>query len=121
MLVIDNEKIRDDVGKACAAALQMGALPELASTLMYLHTYANHNDGPTRHGIDKTRCTLHPDFAPLSFAFRMDRRNDQTGEYEYWFNGGLIYSGPDCPADGSFPSLSVDVNPSDKPTWRVHT
>lgn len=117
MLVIEDEKVRDDVGKACAAALRMGALPELAKALVHLDTYPNH----TPAGSHKTRCTLHPDFAPLSFTFRMDRQNHKTGEYEYWFNGGLIYSGPDCPADGSFPSLSVDVNPSDKPTWRVHT
>jgi hypothetical protein len=117
MLVIDNDKIRDNVGKACTAALRMGALPELARALIYLDTYAKPDDSPYK---SKTRCTLFPDSAPLSFTFRMDKRNNKTGEYNYWFNGGLIYSGPDCPADGSFPSLSVDVNPSDKPTWRVH-
>jgi hypothetical protein len=39
--------------------------------------------------------------------------------------GGLIYSGPGAPSDGSAPSFSVSLNPDaatgQKHTWSIHT
>jgi hypothetical protein len=45
---------------------------------------------------------------------------NDAGEYVSWFGGGLIYQGPDVPADGSFPSLTVSMNPT-RIGWFVHT
>jgi hypothetical protein len=70
----------------------------------------------------KTRCYLHKDFAPYSFEFTMQRRRPDGG-YEYWFNGGLIYSGPGQPLDGSAPALTVSLDPEagKQHDWSVHT
>ena len=48
-------------------------------------------------------------------------RGDGIGGWDHWFNGGLIYHGPDVPGDGSSPSLSVDTSDSTAPRWSVHT
>lgn len=65
-----------------------------------------------------TRCTLFRDFAPYSFEFLMER-SENGRDYERWFNGGLIYQGPDVPADGSAPSLTVSID-SKRNGWFVH-
>jgi hypothetical protein len=64
----------------------------------------------------RTVCHLHADFAPNSFAFAM-----MVNE-ALWFNGGLIYSGPGQPLNGSGPALTVGigVDPSVH-GWSVHT
>ena len=39
-----------------------------------------------------------------------------------WFNGGLIYSGPGQPLDGSAPALTVGIGiDSSVHNWSVHT
>ena len=93
----------------------MGIRKKLDERLEWLAAYACH-DGD----MAATRCKLYKDFAPLSFEFRMERR-EPDGSYRYWFNGGVIYHGPDCPGDGSFPSLSVDLSGDDTPHWGIHT
>jgi hypothetical protein len=88
-------------------ALDNGCLLKLAERLDYLTTY----------GGGGNICHLHKDFAPNSFEFLMCRPDGSS-----WFNGGLIYSGPGQPADGSFPSLTVSLdNDSSKHAWGVHT
>lgn len=87
-------------------ALLVGGTERLTERLSYLSGYA---DG-------KCVCELYSDFAPHSFSFLM-RRDDGTR----WFNGGLIYSGPDVPADGSGPALTVSLSVESGPTWGVHT
>ena len=54
---------------------------------------------------------LSSDFAPRSFAFAhfVLPKYAANGQRSFWFNGGLIYQGPDSPADGSFPSLTVSL------------
>ena len=90
-----------------AFAESVGALPQLEDKLDYL---ANYGDG------DMT-CELHADWAPHSFAFAMTRPDGSR-----WFNGGLIYSGPGQPLDGSFPALTVGIGvDSSKHSWSVHT
>jgi hypothetical protein len=34
----------------------------------------------------------------------------KDGKRAFWFNGAMIDSGPGCPVDGSFPSLSVKLS-----------
>ena len=57
-----------------------GILEKLEFELNYLHNY----------GQQETRCLLFTDFAPHSLAFTMQVKN-RNGEWERWFNGGLIF------------------------------
>jgi hypothetical protein len=43
----------------------------------------------------------------------------EGGQRKFSFNGGLIYQGPDSPADGSFPSLCVGL--ASGTGWFCHT
>jgi hypothetical protein len=69
-----------------------------------------------------TRCLLHRDFAAHSFAFLIETRS-ADGSWRTWFNGGLIYSGPGQPLDGSFPALTVSLDRASgvEHDWSIHT
>lgn len=101
-------------------AKNVDAYDALQKQLVYLNGYGN----PDNPWDGYSRCVLSKDFAPYSFAFTMQRKS-KDGEYDYWFSGGLIYSGPGQPADGSSPSLSVSLDPDassgKKHMWSVHT
>ncbi len=75
---------------------------EFNQTLAYLN----------RYGGDRYKVSLHADRAPLSFALVWSRLNQETGEYEYSFRGGLIWHG------GSNDPLTVSVSPQ---WWGIHT
>lgn len=80
---------------------------KLAARLDYLATY----------GTGTNTCELYRDWAPHSFAILMKRPDGST-----WFNGGLIYSGPGQPLDGSAPALTVGIDiDSSVHGWSVHT
>ena len=92
-------------------AVDYDCATQLLDELLYLGTYA---DGNVNAG---TTCELYPDFAPNSFAFLMRHKDGKP-----WFNGGLIYSGPGQPLNGSFPALTVGIGiDSSKHGWSVHT
>lgn len=94
-------------------AESVGKWDNLKERLDYLNTYADHEN----EGL--TKCMLYRDFAPYSFEFVMMKRNDK-GEYERWFNGGLIFHGAhDGGGDGSGPTFSVCLTPTDG--WSIHT
>jgi hypothetical protein len=62
-------------------------------------------------------CELYADRAPLSFQFAIMRPDSSR-----WINGGLIYSGPGQPLDGSGPAFTVGIGlDSMKHQWSVHT
>jgi hypothetical protein len=90
----------------------------LYDKLRYLALYGNRQgcqyDRKTTPG---TRCKLYRDFAPYSFNFVIEIREGQ--QWKRWFNGGLIYSGPDSPVNGSFPTLTVSIDPYNG--WSTHT
>lgn len=89
-------------------AKENGCIDKLESRLDYLRNYGG--------APDFTECYLYKDFAPHSFEFVIER------EGKRWFNGGLIYSGPGQPLDGSFPALTVDLGPSGREhDWSIHT
>ncbi len=111
MLVIDNQEHFD---KVKAFAELVGAFDNFKKQLDYLAGYACH-DSPK-----DTKCHLGYDFAPNSFRFTMMKRTND-GEYNYWFNGGLIYSGPGIPLDGSGPAYTVSLSPKKGHNWSVHT
>lgn len=84
--------------------------------LDYLATYACHNGDNTR-----TKCRLYKDnWDDMSFDFKMYVKNEKTGEYEYWFNGGLVFHGKhDGFGSGSAPTFSVCLTATDG--WSIHT
>jgi hypothetical protein len=102
-----------------AKAEELGLYDALKKQLDYLDGYACHDGDKT-----KTRCTLFKDFAPLSFAFNMDIRDEATGEYRSWFNGGLIFYGSADTGVGG-PQFSVSLSRAlgqeRKAGWEVHT
>lgn len=104
-----------------AFATQIGARKSLEQSLEYLGSYGEQVDS----NPIETRCTLSKDFAPHSFFFSMERRRRGEREFQRWFSGGLIYSGPSIASDGSFPSLTVslddEASSGSKHSWSVHT
>ncbi len=106
-----------------AFAATIGAVDQLVDKLTYLASYGGDSAA--------VRCTLHKDFAPHSFGFSLEKPDldfltKSNGglpaadpKWKHWFSGGLIYQGPDSPADGSFPSLTVSL--AEGVGWFVHT
>lgn len=88
-------------------AVNNGCTDKLMERLRYLATYA---DG-------EGTCCLHKDWAPNSFEFVMYHKDGTR-----WFNGGLIYSGPGQPLNGSAPALTVGIGVDcSVHGWSVHT
>lgn len=88
-------------------ASENGCSAKLAARIDYLATY----------GDGKNVCELYCDHAPNSFAFLM-LHPDRTR----WFNGGLIYSGPGQPLNGSAPAFTVSLDRTGhEHNWSVHT
>lgn len=88
-------------------ATKVGAMDKLLDKLRYLAEY----------GDGSNICELYGDWAANSFAFGMNRPDGTR-----WFNGGLIYSGPGQPLDGSAPALTVGIGiDSSVHGWSVHT
>jgi len=88
-------------------AAENGCADKLADRLDYL----------ARYGDGDNTCHLHRDFAPHSFDFLMLKPDGSR-----WFNGGLIYSGPGQPLNGSAPALTVGIGiDSSKHGWSIHT
>ena len=112
MLIVECQEHLDKVKEF---ASKVGLMDQFQAKLDYLSDYANNN------GRDITECHLYQDFAPHSFEFVMMRKdaNNPNSTFERWFNGGLIYQGPDQPGDGSFPALTVSLDSSDG--WHTHT
>jgi hypothetical protein len=109
----------DYYDQVVAKAHELGLYAEFKKQIDYLDNYAC----PEGDKL-KTRCTLFKDFAPLSFAFNMDIRDEATGEYRSWFNGGLIFYGASDSGVGE-PQFSVSLSRAmgqeKKAGWEVHT
>ena len=110
-----HESAKATWAKAKIEARRVGLVSQFAKVLMYLNGYANHENFKK----PKTRVTMYHDFAPYSFSLVWERRN-KDGNWEPWFQGGLIYHGPhDNGGDGNFPTLSVNLSPHHG--WSIHT
>jgi hypothetical protein len=97
----------EHLAKVLEFAVNNGCADKLCERLRYL---AGYGDG-------KNLCVVHQDWAPNSFEFVM-----QHPDGSRWFNGGLIYSGPGQPLDGSAPALIVGIGiDGSKHGWSVHT
>ena len=119
MLIVECEKYLEEVR---AAADKIGKRESLEKELKYLSEYACHVDdsyGNDCIDLDRTHCLLYTDFAPLSFGFVMQLRQED-GSYKNWFNGGLIWFGPGDTGVG-LPQLSVRLGDTSKAGWSVHT
>lgn len=93
--------------KVMTFALHNGCAAKLCERLDYLSKYGEGNN----------KCIVGYDWAPNSFSFLMQRPDGST-----WFHGGLIYSGPTQPLDGSSPALTVGIGvDSSVHGWSVHT
>lgn len=129
MLHINNpDHFQDVVG----FARDHGVLGLLADKLAYLSNYGNEPERPGYDGLadaDKLGwalvhrnpasavCELYKDYAAHSFQFLMKRADGAN-----WFNGGLIYSGPGQPLDGSAPAFTVSLEPTGvEHQWSIHT
>jgi hypothetical protein len=114
-LVILEDKVLDKLEQVREFARAMGLSSQLERQLCWLDNYADHENERKR------QCILHDDFAPHSFTFCHYRLPAFTedGARKFNFNGGLIYQGPSCPADGSFPSLTVSL--AGGTGWFCHT
>ena len=107
LLVLDEETL-DHLEQVREFARTAGLSSQLERQLHYLADYGCHGD----------QCVLGKDFAPHSFTFAMYRPGTKEAR-KFIFNGGLIFQGPSCPADGSFPSLTVSL--SSGTGWFCHT
>ncbi len=88
-------------------AINNGCVDKLIDKLGYLSNYAEGDN----------TCHLSDDFAENSFRFTI-QRPDGTD----WFHGGLMYSGPGQPLDGSGPAFTVGIGiDSSQHGWSVHT
>ena len=66
------------------------------------------------------RIDLIPDFSKHSFLFSVEVQYAGEKEWSRQYNGGLIFHGPhDNGGDGSAPTFSVNMSPTDG--WSVHT
>ena len=93
--------VEDYLEEVRSFAAKIGKKDQLEEVLNYLGGYACNGDRPS----DYTRCTLYKDFAPYSFGFVVEAKN-KVGEYQFWFNGGLIFHNADNVEDAE---------------WTVHT
>jgi hypothetical protein len=113
-VILDDEQL-DRLEEVREFARLMGLGPQLERQLSWLADYGRNPDRPSR------QCALGYDFAPHSFSFAHYLLPDSTGDgkRQLYLNGGLIYQGPDSPANGSFPSLTVSLTPGTG--WFCHT
>jgi hypothetical protein len=114
LVILDDEQL-DRLEQVREFARSIGLSEQLERQLNYLHGYANHDDAPKR------QCVLAYDFAPHSFSFAhyVLPTSSKDGTRKFWFNGAMIWQGPSCPADGSFPSLTVSL--AEGTGWFCHT
>lgn len=119
MLIIENQKHFDEV---VAFAKKVGLYEDdgttnnaLSNRLKYLDGYG----GKDSDGNDRMRVHLTPDFAPFSFFFVIEKKND-AGEWRALFNGGLLFHGRhDGNGSGSTPTFATTLEPT--VGWSVHT
>jgi hypothetical protein len=123
MLVIEDQKYFDEVvafAKARGLYEPKDAGPRdgahyLRSTLDRLERFIRQSED----GELLTRVVLYPDFAPRSFGFSVQRRDDR-GAWTAGLTGGVIFHGPhDGGGNGGAPTFSGSLTPT--VGWATHT
>jgi hypothetical protein len=111
VLVVPDHEAMGYLEEQIAFARSIDCMDNLAEGLFWL----------IQHGGSRpVRTVLFRDFAPHSFIFTVQRVDDTGQKWERCMNGGLIYSGPDQPLDGSAPAFTVSMGESEI-GWSVHT
>lgn len=115
MLIVHDEA-RPQLRAAYEHAKKLGpaVVKQFLRQLLHCNRYGAYCD----EGVDpvarkQVRFELYSDWAPFSFSFVVKRNG------KFMFNGGLIYQGPDSPADGSGPSFTVSLHSG--VGWFLHT
>src|ERR1700751_1529014 len=112
MMIIEDQEHLDKVREF---APSVGAEAELQKQLDFLAGFGG--------DAAKVRCHLYRDFAPHSFFWLVE--HSSLDRWKPRLFGGLIYSGPGIPSDGSAPSFSVSLNTDAasgrKHMWSIHT
>ena len=98
MLIIENQEHFDSVRDFAGS---VGAGAELQRHLDFLASFGG--------DAAKVRCRLYSDFAPHSFFWRMEYSS--ADGWKTGLVGGLIYSGPGAPSDGSASLLQRQSEP----------
>lgn len=111
VLVVPNEEAMDYLEEQIDFARGTDCIDNLADRLFWL---------VQNGGSRPVRVVLCRDFAPHSFVFAVQRVDDTGQRWERCMNGGLIYSGPDQPLDGSAPAFTVSLG-EPKIGWSIHT
>ena len=100
-------KCLEELAKVTEFALNNNCLESLYAGLRRLAKY----------GEDGFTCILYSDHAPNSFGFSVLRPDSSR-----YINGGLIYSGPKQPLNGSGPAFTVGIGiDSSRHNWSLHT
>lgn len=108
--MLETSRVTEQLEEARAFASKIGLRTQLEERLAYLGTYAE----PRR-----ARCVLHPDPAPYSFSFAMERET-RRDEWSPWFGGRLIFhGGHDGEPSGGAPTPDTTGSPTTG--WTVHT
>jgi hypothetical protein len=110
LVILDEEQL-DRLEQVREFARSVGLSEQLERQLSYL--------GDRRCWGDKAQTVLSYDFAPHSFSFGVFALPNGDKPRRVALNGGLIFSGPGSPGDGSFPALTVNL--SNSVGWFCHT
>lgn len=101
-------------------AESIGLADQLQKQLDFLDKYGHDPNDTSPQRRLENRCVLKKDFAPHSFDFAIYRPDaENPGQERLWLNGGLIYQGPDSPANGGAPSFTVSL--AEGVGWFLHT
>jgi len=134
-MLILTEKAIDVLKQVREYADKAGIRDKLEDKLDYLTTFGGkHPEDHPLAGQDACRVELYGDFADLSFsvvwfqrraswATASERSGGMTLDGEmnlFMFNGGMIFSGPNQPLDGSSPAFCVGIG-TPSHGWSIHT
>ena len=118
MLVIEHQAHFDET-VAFAKGAGLYEANDNTHTLKSRLDYLAHYGGKNADGSDKTRVRLFKDFAPYSFGFVIESK-DENGAWKTWFHGGLLFHGAhDGHGSGAAPTLAVTLTPTIG--WSIHT
>lgn len=119
MLLI-HESCREKLGQALLLAMQRNLLTGRNGLLDNLHYLGHYAEERAKQEGWKMKTTIYNDFAPFSFGFDVRLSPDGGKTWKGFLNGGLIYSGPDQPLDGSGPAFTVSLGEPGE-GWSTHT
>ena len=96
----------------------MDTVKEFAKKIGMLGNLEKALDRLSNFGEGETNCHIGKDFAPNSFAFRIDRHKEDG--WKPWLYGGLIFHGEhDGGGNGGSPTFSTNLTPTTG--WAIHT